>query len=65
MKLGVDANDNETIFIVERLGRGSVINHRSFLPKVDDEADTDYKCITPVSAFIIKTSAVEKILARK
>ena len=36
-------------FVIERLGRGAIINHRSFMLK--DEADTDFKCITTVSAF--------------
>ena len=38
-------------FIVERLYRGSVISHNSFLMK--DEIDTDFVCVTPVSAYTI------------
>ena len=64
MKIISEVSDNE-VFTIERLGRGSIINHRSFLPKVEDDSDTDFKCRTAVSAFILRTSAVEKILAKK
>ena len=38
-------------FIIERLYRGSIINHRSFL--LNDDNDTDGKCATTVSAFAL------------
>ena len=44
-------------FCIERLERGSIINHRSFM--VNDEIDTDYKCKNKVSVFSL---SLEKIL---
>jgi hypothetical protein len=33
MKLGYNPNDQDAkIFVIERLGRGSIINYTSFLP---------------------------------
>ena len=39
-------------FAIERLYRGSIMNHHSFL--LNDENDTNAKCVTTVSAFILK-----------
>ena len=38
-------------FVIERLGRGAIINHRSFMLK--DDVDTDFKCRTAVSCFVL------------
>ncbi len=43
--------DNGVIFILERLYRGSVINHRSFL--LQDSIDICARCATPVSVYYI------------
>ena len=53
--------DKDQNFVIERLGRGAIINHRSFL--LQDDADTDFKCYTTVSVFVLtydKLSAVKK-----
>jgi CRP-like cAMP-binding protein len=46
------AKNSASPFIIERLIRGSVINHRSFIVK--DEIDTDYRCKDRVSVFCLK-----------
>lgn len=38
-------------FLIERLGRGAIINYRSFM--VNDEVDTDYRCKGKVSYFTL------------
>jgi CRP-like cAMP-binding protein len=43
--------DNGVDFVLERLYRGSVINHRSFL--LNDNIDIFARCATPVSVYYI------------
>lgn len=59
----VTYDDFKRPFIIERLGRGAIINHRSFLLK--DEADTDFKCSTTMSAFVLSYEAMKKIKHRR
>ena len=57
----VSTYDKDQNFVIERLGRGAIINHRSFF--LQDEADTDFKCYTTVSVLVLtyeKLSAVKK-----
>jgi hypothetical protein len=44
-------------FLIERLGRGSIINHNSFL--MNDGIDTDAKCKTTVSIFYININTIK------
>lgn len=46
-------------FIIERLYRGSIINHRSFL--LNDDNDTDGICATLVSAFALDYNDLQMI----
>jgi CRP-like cAMP-binding protein len=50
-------------FIIERLERGSIINHRSFM--VEDEIDTDYLCKDKVSVFVLSTQMVSEVMTRR
>jgi CRP-like cAMP-binding protein len=43
--------DNGDEFVIERLSRGSIINHNSFL--MNDGIDTDAKCRTAISIYYI------------
>ena len=45
-----------TRFILEKLFRGSIINHNSFL--LDDPIDTDAICKKPVTCFVISDKGV-------
>jgi hypothetical protein len=47
-------------FIIERLERGSIINHRSFM--VEDDIDTDYLCKDKVSVFVLSTQLVLDVM---
>lgn len=47
-------------FIIERLERGSIINHRSFM--VEDDIDTDYLCKDKVSVFVLSTQLVLNVM---
>ena len=58
-----DRNIEEKKFVIERLGKGAIINHRSFMLR--DEADTDFRCITPVSAFVLTVEKLEQIRDKK
>lgn len=49
-------------FVIERLYRGSVLNHRSFL--LNDENDTDGKCESTVSVFYIDYADMEQVRSR-
>ena len=53
----------EQQFIIERLGRGAIINHRSFMLK--DDADTDFRCLTTVSCFVLTVEKIESIRDKK
>ena len=46
-------------FVIERLTKGAIINHRSFLLK--DEADTDFLCFTNVSVFVLSYQNMKQI----
>lgn len=46
-------------FIVEKLYRGSILNHNSFL--MDDGIDTDAICTKPVSCFVMHIDDVDKL----
>lgn len=43
--------DNGVTFVIERLYRGSVINHRSFI--TEDKIDVNARCQMPVTIFYI------------
>ena len=53
----------EEQFVIERLGRGSIINHRSFM--LEDDADTDFRCLTAVSCFELSAEKLQIIKDRK
>lgn len=46
-------------FIIEKLYRGSIINHRSFL--LEDDNDSDGKCGSTVSVFYLEYSDLHAI----
>ena len=50
--------DNQE-FVIEKLYRGSVINHNSFL--MSDGIDTDAKCRTAISFFYIDINKVKQL----
>ena len=50
-------------FVIERLGRGAIINHRSFFIK--DDADTDFMCRTSVSCFVLHYDKMTEIKSKK
>jgi CRP-like cAMP-binding protein len=51
--------DTPNLFVIERLSRGAVINFQSFM--MSDISDTDFKCMTKVSAFTLKYDALIKV----
>lgn len=53
----------EQPFVIERLGRGAIINHRSFMLR--DEADTDFRCLTTVSCFVLHLDKLKAIKDKK
>ena len=44
-------------FVIEKLFRGSIINHNSFL--MNDEMDTDAYCKTNVHCFVMNIKTLE------
>ena len=54
--------DNGTEFIIETVGRGVVVNFRSFL--LEDTLNLTARCHTPVTMQVIDKSYFEKIVAR-
>lgn len=46
-------------FPVERLGRGCIVNHRSFL--LNDENDCNARCKTVVSAYVLAFTDIDNI----
>jgi len=50
-------------FVIERLGRGALINHRSFMIK--DDADTDFVCRTTVSCFVLKFENFKELIKKR
>lgn len=63
MSVKYDRRRPDDYFVIERLGRGAIINHRSFM--VEDDADTDFICLTPVSVFYLPFSKFEEIRAKR
>ena len=53
----------EEEFVIERLGRGSIINHRSFM--LEDDADTDFRCLTAVSCFELTADKIREIKGKR
>lgn len=51
--------DNGVEFVIERLYRGSVINHRSFI--TDDKIDVNARCYMPVTLFYIQWDKMKEI----
>lgn len=50
-------------FVIERLGRGAIINYRSFM--VADDADTDFVCLNTVSVFVLPYKKFEEVRAKR
>lgn len=53
----------EEQFVIERLAKGAIINHRSFMLR--DESDTEYKCLTSVSCYELSVFTLEQIRDKK
>ena len=51
--------DNGVEFVIERLYRGSVINHRSFI--TEDKIDVTARCQMPVTLFYILWEKMQSI----
>jgi len=51
--------DNGVEFVIERLYRGSVINHRSFI--TEDKIDVNARCQMPVTLFYILWDKMNEI----
>jgi CRP-like cAMP-binding protein len=51
--------DNGVEFVIERLYRGSVINHRSFI--TEDKIDVNARCQMPVTLFYILKDKMTEI----
>ena len=51
--------DNGVEFVIERLYRGSVINHRSFI--TEDKIDVNARCQMPVTLFYITWDKMKEI----
>ena len=49
--------------MIERLTRGAIINHRSFM--VRDDADTDFVCRTTVSVFVLSYQKFNEIKRKR
>ena len=49
--------------MIERLTRGAIINHRSFMVK--DDADTDFVCLTNVSVFMLSHDKFKEIKRKR
>ena len=58
-----DKRIEDESFVIERLTKGAIINHRSFLLK--DDADTDFRCLTTVSAFILTYERMRQVKERR
>lgn len=62
IKLGFSPEeDKKNTFIIERLSQGALVNVKSFLPDIDDEADTDYKCATQVSVYTLESNKMREL----
>ena len=51
--------DKGVDFVIERLFRGAVINHRSFL--LNDQIDVSARCVTPVSLFYLDVDDLQHV----
>ena len=58
-----DRRREDQSFVIERLGRGAIINHRSFMIK--DDADTDFVCLTTVSVFSLTTEKLDEVKQKR
>lgn len=58
-----DRRREDQYFIIERLGRGAIINHRSFLIK--DDADTDFLCRTTVSVYYLTYKTMKEVKKKR
>ena len=58
-----DRRREDQDFVIERLARGAVINHRSFM--VRDDADTDFVCRTTVSVFVLSYQKFNEIKRKR
>ena len=65
LKLGYSQNSDRPDFIIERLRRGAIINHRAFLPFQNDDSDTEFYCKTTVSAFILRKSVIQSLESKQ
>ena len=52
-------NDNSFEFTIENLQRGCLINQNSFL--FNDELDTDCRCVTEVSMYVMKIETLKNL----
>ena len=52
--------DRGVEFVIERLYRGSIINHRSFI--TEDKIDVNARCFMPVTLFFIKLEKMKEIM---
>ena len=50
-------------FVIERLGRGALINQRAFM--IEDDADSDFVARTTVSIYCLKYTKFAEIMARR
>ena len=58
-----DRRREDQPFVIERLGRGALINHRSFL--IRDDADTDFVCRTSVSVFYLTYDKLREVASKR
>ena len=58
-----DRRREDENFVIERLTRGAIINHRSFMVK--DDADTDFVCLTNVSVFMLSHAKFKEIKRKR
>lgn len=51
--------DNKIDLVIDRLNKGSIINHRSFI--IADQLDVTAECLIPVTLFYMVWEKMEKI----
>ena len=49
-------------FVIERLYRGSIVNHNSFL--MNDELDTDARCTTTVTVYYLDINTFKNLRSK-
>ena len=59
VEIFTDMEQSDQEFIIERLYRGSIINHNSFL--MNDDMDTDARCKQSVTLYYIDISTVKTL----